>query len=75
MKSTTSGSGGGTTSTVTDGLTIEAIVGLFSPTESGQDGGGHTLDNLGLIPVTSGLQLQNDDQEGSSTKYIMPTVK
>ena len=47
LKSTTSGSGGGTTSTVTDGLTIEAIVGLFSPLRA-EDGGGHTLDNLGF---------------------------
>ena len=75
MKSTTSGSGGGTTSTVTDGLTIEAIVGLFSPTESGQDGGGHTLDNLGLIPVTSDYSFKMTIKKGSSTKYIMPTVE
>ncbi|MGB0699651.1 MAG: hypothetical protein ACPGO6_01430 [Candidatus Poseidoniaceae archaeon] len=75
LKSTTSGSGGGTTSTVTDGLTIEAIVGLFSPTERGQDGGGHTLDNLGLIPVTSDYSFKMTIKKEDSTKYIMPTVE
>ena len=74
LKTSTSGSGGGTTSTVTDGITIEAIVGLFSPTESEQDGGGHTLDNLGLIPVTSDYSFKMTIKKGSSTKYVMPTV-
>ena len=74
LKTSTSGSGGGTTSTVTDGLTIEAIVGLFSPTESEQDGGGHTLNNLGLIPVTSDYSFKMTIKKGSSTKYVMPTV-
>ena len=74
LKTSTSGSGGGTTSTVTDGLTIEAIVGLFSPTESEQDGGGHTLDNLGLIPVTSDYSFKMTIKKGSSPKYDMPTV-
>ena len=51
---TRQGSDGQTESyTYTDGITIDAIVGLFAPTERAQDGGGHTLDNLGLIPVTS----------------------
>ena len=74
LKSSTSGTGGGTSSTVTDGLTIEAIVGLFSPSESEQDGGGHTLDNLGLIPVTSDYSFKMTIKKGSSTKYVMPTV-
>ena len=74
LKSSTSGSGGGTSSTVTDGLTIEAIVGLFSPSESKQDGGGHTLDNLGLIPVTSDYSFQMTIRKGSSLKYTMPEV-
>ena len=74
LKSSTSGSGGGTSSTVTDGLTIEAIVGLFSPSESEQDGGGHTLDNLGLIPVTSDYSFQMTIRKGSSVKYTMPEV-
>ena len=73
LKSSTSGSGGGTSSTVTDGLTIEAIVGLFSPTESEQDGGGHTLNNLGLIPVTSDYSFKMTIKKGTSTKYVMPT--
>ena len=74
LKTSTSGSGGGTTTTVTDGITIEAIVGLFSPTESEQDGGGHTLNNLGLIPVTSDYSFKMTIKKGSSTKYVMPTV-
>ena len=74
LKTSTSGSGGGTTSTVTDGITIEAIVGLFSPTESEQDGGGHTLDNLGLIPVTSDYTFKMTIKKGNPTKYVMPTV-
>ncbi len=74
LKSSTSGSGGGTSSTVTDGLTIEAIVGLFSPSESEQDGGGHTLNNLGLIPVTSDYSFKMTIKKGTSTKYVMPTV-
>ena len=74
LKTSTSGSGGGTTSTVTDGITIEAIVGLFSPTESEQDGGGHTLDNLGLIPVTSDYSFKMTIKEDGTTKYVMPTV-
>ncbi len=74
LKSSTSGGGGGTSSTVTDGLTIEAIVGLFSPSESEQDGGGHTLDNLGLIPVTSDYSFQMTIRKGSSLKYTMPKV-
>ncbi len=74
LKSSTSGSGGGTSSTVTDGLTIEAIAGLFSPSESEQDGGGHTLSNLGLIPVTSDYSFKMTIKKGTSTKYVMPTV-
>ena len=75
LKTSTSSSGGTTTSsTATDGLTIEAIVGLFSPTESEQDGGGHTLDNLGLIPVTSDYTFKMTIKKGSSTEYLMPTV-
>jgi hypothetical protein len=74
-KTSTSSSGGTTTtSTVTDGITIEAIVGLFSPTESAQDDGGHSLENLGLIPVTSDYTFKMTVKKGSSTEYIMPTV-
>ena len=70
-----SGSDGQTESyTYTDGITIDAIVGLFAPTERAQDGGGHTLDNLGLIPVTSDYSFKMTIKEGSSTVYIMPTV-
>ena len=72
---TRQGSDGQTESyTYTDGITIDAIVGLFAPTERAQDGGGHTLDNLGLIPVTSDYSFKMTIKEGSSTAYIMPTV-
>ena len=60
--------------TYTDGLTIDAIVGLFSPNERAQDGGGHTLDNLGLIPVTSDYSFKMTIKKGSTTQYVMPTV-
>jgi hypothetical protein len=60
--------------TYTDGITIDAIVGLFSPTERAEDGGGHTLDNLGLIPVTSDYSFKMTIKEGSNSAYIMPTV-
>ncbi len=60
--------------TYTDGLTIDAIVGLFAPTERAQDGGGHTLDNLGLIPVTSDYSFKMTIKKGSTTQYVMPTV-
>ena len=60
--------------TYTDGITIDAIVGLFAPTERAQDGGGHTLDNLGLIPVTSDYSFKMTIKEGSNTAYVMPTV-
>ena len=72
---TRQGSDGQTESyTYTDGITIDAIVGLFAPTERAQDGGGHTLDNLGLIPVTSDYSFKMTIKEGSSTAYVMPTV-
>ena len=72
---TRQGSDGQTESyTYTDGITIDAIVGLFAPTERAQDGGGHTLDNLGLIPVTSDYSFKMTIKEGSNTAYVMPTV-
>ncbi len=60
--------------TYTDGLTIDAIVGLFSPDERAQDGGSHSLENLGLIPVTSDYTFTMTIKRGSSTKYVMPMV-
>lgn len=71
---TRSGPDGTESYTYTDGLTIDAIVGLFSPTERAQTGGGHTLDNLGLIPVTSDYTFAMTIKRGSSVKYEMPTV-
>ena len=71
---TRSGPDGTESYTYTDGLTIDAIVGLFSPTERAQTGGGHTLDNLGLIPVTSDYTFAMTIKRGNSVKYEMPTV-
>ena len=71
---TRSGPDGTESYTYTDGLTIDAIVGLFSPTERAQTGGGHTLDNLGLIPVTSDYTFSMTIKQGNSVKYEMPTV-
>ena len=72
---TRSGPDGTESYTYTDGLTIDAIVGLFSPTERAQTGGGHTLDNLGLIPVTSDYEFSMTIKRGSSVKYEMPKVR
>ncbi len=65
---------GGNTQTTTDGITVEAIVGLFSPSESPQDNGGHSVSNLGLIPVSSDYTFQLVVKKGSSTKFTMNTV-
>lgn len=48
----------GGTQTTTDGVTVEAIVGLFSPNEEAQDGGEHSVTNLALIPVSSDYTFQ-----------------
>jgi len=64
----------GNSATFTDGVTVEAIVGLFSPSEEAQDDGGHSVTNLALIPVTSDYTFQLKVKKGSSLKYTMNTV-
>ena len=64
----------GGTQTTTDGITVEAIVGLFSPNEEAQDGGEHSVSNLALIPVSSDYTFQLKVKKGSSVKYTMNTI-
>ena len=64
----------GGTQTTTDGVTVEAIVGLFSPNEEAQDGGEHSVTNLALIPVSSDYTFQLKVKKGSSVKYTMNTI-
>jgi hypothetical protein len=64
----------GNSATFTDGVTVEAIVGLFSPSEEAQDDGEHSVTNLALIPVTSDYTFQLKVKKGSSLKYTMNTV-
>ena len=64
----------GNSATFTDGVTVEAIVGLFSPSEEAQDDGAHSMTNLALIPVSSDYTFQLKVKKGSSLKYTMNTV-
>ena len=64
----------GGTQTTTDGITVEAIVGLFSPNEEAQDDGEHSVTNLALIPVSSDYTFQLKVKKGSSVKYTMNTI-
>ena len=48
----------GNSGTYTDGITVEAIVGLFSPNEEAQNNGEHSVSNLALIPVSSDYTFQ-----------------
>lgn len=64
----------GGTQTWTDGITVEAIVGLFSPNEEAQDDGEHSVTNLALIPVSSDYTFQLKVKKGSSVKYTLNTI-
>ena len=64
----------GGTQTWTDGITVEAIVGLFSPSEEAQDNGEHSVTNLAQIPVSSDYTFQLKVKKGSSLKYTMNTI-
>ena len=64
----------GNSGTYTDGITVEAIVGLFSPSEEAQSGGEHSVSNLALIPVSSDYTFQLKVKKGSSVKYTMNTI-
>tara|TARA_B100000900_G_C20602420_1_gene726281 strand:- start:12197 stop:13447 length:1251 start_codon:yes stop_codon:yes gene_type:complete len=64
----------GNSGTYTDGITVEAIVGLFSPSEEAQSDGEHSVSNLALIPVSSDYTFQLKVKKGSSVKYTMNTI-
>ena len=66
----------GGTQTTTDGITVEAIVGLFSPSEEAQDGGEHSVTNLALIPVSSDYTFQIKVFKDSSSlpEFTMNTI-
>jgi len=70
----TTSQSGGNSQTSTDGVTVEASVGLFSPSEKSQVNGSHSLSNLALIPVASDYSFQLIVKKGSSIKYTMNTV-
>ena len=66
----------GGTQTTTDGVTVEAIVGLFSPNEEAQDDGEHSVTNLALIPVSSDYTFQIKIYKDSRNipKFTMNTI-
>ena len=66
----------GGTQTTTDGVTVEAIVGLFSPSENAQDGGKHSVTNLALIPVSSdySFQIKVFKDSRSNPEFTMNTI-
>ena len=66
--------GSGATS-VTDGISIDAAVGLFSPNEQALDDGEHTLENTALLPVASDYTFKITIKKGSSVVYSnMPEI-
>ena len=66
--------GSGATS-VTDGISIDAAVGLFSPNEQALDDGEHTLENTALLPVASDYTFKITIKKGSSVVYSnMPQI-
>ena len=71
----TTNQGDGATS-VTDGISIDAAVGLFSPSEQSLDDGEHTLENTALLPVASDYTLNLVIKTGSPLQvvYSMPPV-
>ena len=72
VKTTNQGSGA---TSVTDGISIDAAVGLFSPSEQALDDGEHTLENTALLPVASDYTFKIIIKKGSSVVYSnMPTV-
>lgn len=71
LKTETSGT---STTTTVDGLIVESIMGLFSPDERPQDGGGHTMTNLALTPLASDYTMQLRVKKGSTTEYSSPLI-
>ena len=71
LKTETSGS---SSTTSVDGVIVESIMGLFSPDESTQDNGEHTMTNLKLIPVASDYTMQLRVKYRGSTEYSSPLI-
>ena len=72
VKTTNQGSGA---ISVTDGISIDAAVGLFSPSEQALDDGEHTLENTALLPVASDYTFKIIIKKGSSVVYSnMPQI-
>ena len=72
VKTTNQGSGA---TSVTDGIAIDAAVGLFSPSEQALDDGEHTLENTALLPVASDYTFKIIIKKGSSVVYSnMPQI-
>ena len=72
VKTTNQGSGA---TSVTDGISIDAAVGLFSPSEQALDDGEHTLENIALLPVASDYTFNIVIKKGSNVVYSnMPPV-
>jgi len=72
VKTTNQGSGA---TSVTDGISIDAAVGLFSPSEQALDDGEHTLENTALLPVASDYTFNIVIKKGSNVVYSnMPQI-
>ena len=72
VKTTNQGSGA---TSVTDGISIDAAVGLFSPSAQALDDGEHTLENTALLPVASDYTFKIIIKKGSSVVYSnMPQI-
>ncbi len=72
VKTTNQGSGA---TSVTDGISIDAAVGLFSPSEQALDDGEHTLENTALLSVASDYTFKIVIKKGSSVVYSnMPQI-
>ena len=63
---------GTSSQTTTRGVTVEAIMGLFGPSESAQVNGTHSMTNLKLIPVASDYTVSMVVKGGN--EYSMPTI-
>jgi hypothetical protein len=71
VKTTNQGSGA---TSVTDGISIDAAVGLFSPSEQALDDGEHTLENTALLTVASDYTFKIIIKKGLSVVYSMPQI-
>ena len=71
VKTTNQGTGA---SSVTDGIAIDAAVGLFSNGEQALDGGDHSLETSDVLSVASDYTLNLVIKKGSQTVYNMPPI-